>query len=323
MLTGTSATFTITVTNTGNTALTNVVVTDPSAPQCASSGALAVGEQASYQCTVANVTEGFTNTAYVSGWFEQVEVTDNDGAAVTVNAPAIAVEKAPNLQTIASGATATFTITVTNTGTVTLHDISVADPLTPGCVRADLGSLAPGESTVAYTCTTAGLTAGFTNVASATGHYGEGGSITASDDAVVSVTPPPPPPSDTYGASATMCSPTGVITTYTATGFTQTGANDALAAQIAGLSAPVNGACGPTETVVTPLPATVEEVTQPVEVTPLPATVPMPAKVIPPKAAQAGDGATAPVPPAAGWILLLAGSLGVLVTARKLIQVRG
>ena len=58
VVTGTDATFTITVTNSGDVALSNVTVTDALAPNCDISGVnLAVGATTtSYVCTVTNVT---------------------------------------------------------------------------------------------------------------------------------------------------------------------------------------------------------------------------------------------------------------------------
>ena len=61
---GSTVTFTIEVTNDGDTALSNVHVADALAADCDHTfGALAAGEHASYQCTKANVAASFTNTA--------------------------------------------------------------------------------------------------------------------------------------------------------------------------------------------------------------------------------------------------------------------
>jgi uncharacterized repeat protein (TIGR01451 family) len=72
----------------------------------------------------------------------------------------------------------------------------VADALSPACAATSstipaLASLAPGAS-VTYTCTVAGVTAGFTNVAIDTGTPPSGPDITGSDTAVVTVTPGAP-----------------------------------------------------------------------------------------------------------------------------------
>ncbi len=65
---GSDVTFTITVTNTGETALADVAVTDAGYPQCDNTiGALAIGESTSYTCVVEAVTEAFTNVAVAEG----------------------------------------------------------------------------------------------------------------------------------------------------------------------------------------------------------------------------------------------------------------
>jgi len=67
--------------------------------------------------------------------------------------------------------------------------VSVSDALAPDCDRANLGTLVPGAST-SYTCTKTNVTAGFTNVAVATGTAPDGttpSSVTDNDDAVVSL----------------------------------------------------------------------------------------------------------------------------------------
>jgi uncharacterized repeat protein (TIGR01451 family) len=67
---GGTATWTIVVTNTGNVPLTNVSVADSIAPNCVKTftGTLAPGaSEASYSCSLANVTQSFTNTATATG----------------------------------------------------------------------------------------------------------------------------------------------------------------------------------------------------------------------------------------------------------------
>jgi len=115
---------------------------------------------------------------------------------VIVTHPAIAIVKAPDLQTVEQGATATFNITVTNIGDVTLTNVRVTDAQAPGCARTSadipaLASMAPGAS-VTYTCTRANVQEAFTNVAVATGTPPEGPDVTASDDARVLVRVPHP-----------------------------------------------------------------------------------------------------------------------------------
>ena len=84
---GSDAAFTITVTNTGDTDLVEVAVSDPLAPACdVVIGDLAVGASASHQCTRVEVTQGFTNVATATGVVEAtgVVVTDWDDAVVEV-----------------------------------------------------------------------------------------------------------------------------------------------------------------------------------------------------------------------------------------------
>ncbi len=194
ILIGQTANFTITVTNDGDSTLTNVVVTDALAPGCARTSAdipglasMAPGATITYTCTLANVTASFTNIAIATGTPPVgPPVSAQDTAAVTAVAPAthpaITIVKNPKSQTVTRGGTATFTITVTNTGDVALTNVRVSDPLSPNCNRT-IGTLAPGASS-SYTCTRANVAANFTNVAVASGTAG-GTTVTAQDTAPV------------------------------------------------------------------------------------------------------------------------------------------
>ena len=87
---GGTANFTITVTNTGDVALTNVTVSDPLSPNCNRTiGTLAPGASTSYTCTRANVTSNFTNVAVASGTAGGTTVTAQDTAPVTAKAAAL------------------------------------------------------------------------------------------------------------------------------------------------------------------------------------------------------------------------------------------
>jgi uncharacterized repeat protein (TIGR01451 family) len=81
---GGKARFTITVTNTGNVPLTNVIVNDPLAPDCNRTiGTMGPGTTVSYTCTRANVRASFTNVAVASGSGGGTTVTASDTAKVT------------------------------------------------------------------------------------------------------------------------------------------------------------------------------------------------------------------------------------------------
>jgi uncharacterized repeat protein (TIGR01451 family) len=201
---GGTATFRITVTNTGDVPLTAVQVADATTPDCARTGAanlgtLAPGQSVSYVCTQPNVTANFTNVATATGQPPSgptvsatatalVEVVPPEVAGIEVapDHPSIQVAKTPQRQ-VAVGGTATFRITVINTGDVPLTAVQVTDAAAPGCARtgaANLGALAPGQS-VSYVCTQPNVTASFTNVATATGQPPSGPPVTATDDAEV------------------------------------------------------------------------------------------------------------------------------------------
>ena len=93
--TGGTVNFTIKVTNTGDVTLTNVVVTDALAPGCARTNAdlpalasMAPDASVTYDCTLADVTESFTNTATATGTPPVgPDVTDSDTAHVDVTQP--------------------------------------------------------------------------------------------------------------------------------------------------------------------------------------------------------------------------------------------
>jgi len=204
ILIGQTANFTITVTNDGDSTLTDVHVTDALAPGCARTKAdipglasMAPGAIVTYTCSLANVTASLTNVAIATGKPPVgPDVSASDTAVVTAVAPAthpaIVIVKNPKSQTVTSGGTATFTITVTNTGDVALTDVTVADALSPNCNKT-IGTLAPGQA-VSYTCTRPNVTASFNNVAVVTGKAGAT-TVTAQDTAPVTakakpLTPP-------------------------------------------------------------------------------------------------------------------------------------
>jgi uncharacterized repeat protein (TIGR01451 family) len=191
VLSGSTVTFTIAYTNTGNVTLSSVLITDTLAPNCNRNvGTLAAGQTQSYTCNRAGVTSDFTNTVQIGGVYTVTgaAVTDSDTAFVDVISPAIAISKLPDLQQITSGGTANFTIVVTNTGDVALTNVTVTDPLAPNCNR-NFASLAPGAAQT-YACSLANVTGDFTNTANVVGATPLGGSVSASDTAFVDVIGP-------------------------------------------------------------------------------------------------------------------------------------
>jgi uncharacterized repeat protein (TIGR01451 family) len=205
VLTGTKASFTITVKNTGDSQLTNVTVSDPNSPGCdqvigtlaANDGAPGGPDEFSYSCDSPTLTQDLHNVANVSGHpAAGPDVTDSDDADVTVINPGIAVEKGPNWQSVVSGNTVTFSITVTNTGDSTLTDVHVTDAQAPNCERtaaqiaADPNAPNLGTATFhptdsySYQCTLS-VTQTLTNTAQACGTPAAGPDACDTDDANV------------------------------------------------------------------------------------------------------------------------------------------
>jgi uncharacterized repeat protein (TIGR01451 family) len=151
---GGTATFTLTVTNTGTVDLTSVTVTDPLSANCAKTiGALAAGQSSTYTCTLPNVTAAFTNVATVTGHPPHgPDLTASASAKVTVNSPPppsapsnptptptppptvvdLAIVKTVDKASVVKGSNVTYTLTVTNNGPVTDTNVQVADSLPAG-----------------------------------------------------------------------------------------------------------------------------------------------------------------------------------------------
>jgi uncharacterized repeat protein (TIGR01451 family) len=77
---------------------------------------------------------------------------------------------------------ATFRITVENSGNVTLHGVTVTDPVAPRCSR-ELDTMAPG-TTKTYICTRPDVKADLTNFARAVGLSPTGEQVADMDQAV-------------------------------------------------------------------------------------------------------------------------------------------
>jgi hypothetical protein len=206
---GDDATFTITITNSGDITLTNVTVVDAETPDCERNPPdlvdLAPGESTGYTCTHFGVTQSFTNLAAVTGTLagDTATVADSDTATVTVSNPGIEVEIAPLTQIVNSGSSANFTIIVTNTGNVDLM-LNPDDPpaSAPTC---DSGTYPASDvplnvlQQVTYTCVKS-VPDGFINWLTVEGIPSVGPSVTASDAAAVILT-----------EAATQCSPSDMI----------------------------------------------------------------------------------------------------------------
>jgi uncharacterized repeat protein (TIGR01451 family) len=203
--------------NTGTVTLTNVTIADPLPGLSAltyswpgTPGTLLPGETvtatATYALTQADVDAGSVlNTATASGEDPAGDpVTGDDTATVDVpQTPSIALAKTGALASGATGAvgdTVDYTFSAQNTGTVTLTNVTIADPL-PGLSALTYswpgtpGTLSPGETvtaTATYVLTQADVDAGsVVNTATASGDDPTGDPVTGDDTTTVPVTPTP------------------------------------------------------------------------------------------------------------------------------------
>jgi uncharacterized repeat protein (TIGR01451 family) len=219
---GSTASWSILIQNTGDGALSNVTVSDPLAPDCAATFAGTLAPEASepeYGCSLADVTVGFTNTATVTGTpASGSAVSSSSQGVVTIEGPGIGITESPVTQTVMAGGTATWTIVVTNTGNATLSNVSVSDPVAPDCVASFTGTLAAGASEPGYSCSLTGPTADFANTATATGTPPTGPDVTNTAMASVTVTAYTPSVATALSPSPTVLAGTSVSDQATLSG---------------------------------------------------------------------------------------------------------
>jgi LPXTG-site transpeptidase (sortase) family protein len=139
ILSGDTANFTLTVTNTGNVTLSGVTVTDA---QCTTGptytggdtnndSLLQLTETWTYSCSVSNVTANFTNTANVS---TTQGATDSDSAdvIVTILEADLSLDKSVSNSTPLVATNIDFTLSVTNSGPDTATGVQVMDVIPSG-----------------------------------------------------------------------------------------------------------------------------------------------------------------------------------------------
>jgi len=196
--------YVITVTNSGNTPISTLVVSDPLLPaltftgtDTGSDGILEVGESwtygGSYTLTQNDLdTNGggdglIENTVTVSS--DQLPDQTADADVPIVQNPLVSLAKIADASgTNSAGDPINYTVTATNTGNVTLNNVVVSDPqLTPNtftCVT--LAPAATCELTGAYTTVVGDFTVGsFTNNASVTTDEGVGDTATTTTPLVL------------------------------------------------------------------------------------------------------------------------------------------
>jgi uncharacterized repeat protein (TIGR01451 family) len=185
---GDTISYTMTVKNTGDTPLSNVMVTD-SLLGIIFTGSLAVGEEMTFDVpfTVPTPSDDITNTVTASGEDPLgLTVTDTAQCTVDVLHPAIAIDKSADKVTARAGDTITYTIIVTNTGDTPLYDVSVTDTLLG---TFSIGTLGVGQSVTITPAPTYTVNAGdpdpLVNTATASGKDVLDMEVTAEDTASV------------------------------------------------------------------------------------------------------------------------------------------
>ncbi len=227
---GTPITYSYAVANGGNVTLTSVSVTDPmvglSAVICPSP-TLAPGATetctATYTTTQADVDAGsITNTGTATGTppLSGPDVTAT--STITVPAeqgPAIGIVKTASVKSYsAPGTVITYSYKVTDTGNVTLHPVTVTDPMKGlSAITCPSSALAPTASetcTATYTTTQADVDRGWIrNRGTATGTSPSGTKVTASASVVVRAVQRPKV-AITKSASISSFSAPGTVVTY-------------------------------------------------------------------------------------------------------------
>jgi uncharacterized repeat protein (TIGR01451 family) len=221
---GLTATFTITVTNTGNVALSDVAVTDAATPSCDKSwSSLAAGEVQTYSCTTVALLSSLTNTAVVVGNYETTQVTDQDSAAVVIDyLPKIDVSKTGSVASLPeTGGSVTFTIVVTNNAVEgftlnSLVDDKFGDLNGVGTCVVPQTIAAAGQYTCNFTKSLASDSlVSHTNTVTASGQDPEGNQASKSDSETITFTDVLPDISLTKVANPTAARWTGDYIDYT------------------------------------------------------------------------------------------------------------
>lgn len=189
---GSTLTYTVTGTNTGNITQTNVVVSDPKLTEASTKTCATLAPEATcaltgtYVVLQTDVDAGqIVNTASVQSTQVTNPVTDTQTTTISRN-PELSLAKSASPTTYnAVNAEITYSYEVTNDGNVTITNLAVTDNKI-ATVTCSTTTLAPGASTTCtatYTIKQADINAGsVTNIASATGKGPNNASVTSPED---------------------------------------------------------------------------------------------------------------------------------------------
>ena len=187
---GNESTFEITVLNPNTTALANVAVSAPEAPDCQRTiGAMDPGGSMMYSCTSEHPSGTATVRATVEGDIANVgKVTDFVEVEVVVFELDLVIDKNPQEQTIREGESAAFTVAVNNFGNTALSNVMVSDSIAPNCSRS-LGTLVSQEERV-FQCSSGPLEENTESVITVTGTAPDGDPVQDRDTVQIEVIHP-------------------------------------------------------------------------------------------------------------------------------------
>ena len=187
--------YTITVTNTGTTAVTNATVTDANAVLGTCTPAIPVASlavngtiscAATHTVVTGDLAGPYTNTASASATAPGGGTVTASGSVTTAIGKLALTKTSPTQSFSAIGDTITYTITATNTGTSTVTNATVTDAgavlgtCTPAIPVASLAAGATITCSATHTVTAGDLAGSYTNTASVSATAGNGSTVTAS-----------------------------------------------------------------------------------------------------------------------------------------------
>jgi uncharacterized repeat protein (TIGR01451 family) len=192
---GDAVVYTLTVTNPGETGLSPVVVSDPrcdgtpARSTVDADGVLSPGETWVYNCThVATDADGqsILNTVTATGTGPLGDDVSATASHTTVVLhPAISIVKTADPESVSVSGPVTYTYVVTNTGDALLRDVTVMDDIL-GAIGS-VGELAAGESVTFTKTVPVDASTPPRNIGTAVGTDILGQTVSANDDAVITV----------------------------------------------------------------------------------------------------------------------------------------
>ncbi|MEM7468423.1 MAG: PKD domain-containing protein [Pseudomonadota bacterium] len=202
---GSDAAFDVSVTNTGDADLVNLIIDVPNVSDCDRSFAsLVMGDTFNYNCSAPNAQDPLSITATVSAETTAGETTSaSSSTMVGIATPGISVTHTPDPKEVDEGLDYLLNVQVENTGDINLQNVTIDGTPTDPCDRV-IGDLAPGEAT-SYSCLIQNALTSFTSTVNASASPSSGNNVMASDSLAVTVIPgeeeptPPPAPLNVFG----------------------------------------------------------------------------------------------------------------------------